>query len=256
MERITLNVETRTKTGKGISHSLRRQGKIPAVLYGKGIDNLKLSVALLELEKALSTQAGMNAVLQLNVEGKGAFDVLMKDYQADAVKRKFTHADFLKVDLSKKITVAVPVHLTGKPEGLKEGGILEQVTRELKVLCFPLNIPGQIEVDVSALKIGQNLHLKDVTLPSGVESAEADDVTIALVSLPKEEEVLTPGVMTEPEVLTAKKEEGEEGAAPAEGKAAAPAEVKGAAPAGKQGGEGKGAAPPAKAPAKEGEKKK
>lgn len=252
MERIALNAELRTRTGKGHSHLLRREGKIPAILYGK-TRNLKLSVGLKDLEKAVSTQAGMNAIIQLKVGGEGEFDVLLKDYQADSIKRHFIHADFLKVDLAKKIRIAVPVHLTGRPEGVKEGGILEQVTRQLQMLCLPLKIPEQIEVDVTPLKIGQNLHLSDVKLPEGVESAETENVTIAIVAAPKEEEELTPGVMTEPEVLTAKKEEGEEGTAPAEGKTAAPG-----APAGK----GKEAAPATKAPAaktpgvKEGEKKK
>ena len=239
MEQIALDAEIRTKSGKGFSHQLRRQGKIPAILYGKGVENMTLSVKLMELEKAVSTQAGMNAVIHLKVEGQGAFDVLLKDYQADAIKRYFIHADFLKIDLTKKIQVAVPVHLTGRPEGVKEGGILEQVTRQLQMLCLPLKIPQQIDVDVTSLKIGQNLHLSDVKLPHGVESAETENITIAIVAAPKEEEVLTPGVMTEPEVLTAKKEDLDAGAASAEGKAAASG-----APSGK----GKEAAPAAKTP--------
>lgn len=232
MDQVILEAVLRTKLGKGDAHQLRAKGEIPAVFYGKGAKNLHLAIKRRDLEKAVSSKMGMNTIIQLKVPGKGDFNVLLKTYQADAIKRDFTHADFITVDLTQKIEIAVPVLLTGKAVGVKEGGILEQVTREVTIFCLPTAIPKQIEVDVTPLKIGQNLHLSDIKLPAGVESHEKSDVTLASVVAPKEEE-LTPGTLTEPEVLTAKKPEEGEGAEA--GKAPAP---KGP-PSGAKGGEEK-----------------
>lgn len=228
MEQIVLNAELRTKCGKGASHQLRVKGKIPAVFYGKGEENLHIVIDPAELEKVVAGKMGMNTLIQLKIADKGDYSVILRDYQADAIKRNFIHADLATVDLTKKIQIAVPIKLIGRPAGAKEGGILEQVTRELKVLCLPTNIPSTIDVDISGLNIGQNLHLEDIKLPEGVEPQERVNVTIASVFVPKEEEEApVPGTLEEPEVLTAKKEEGEEeGEAPAEGE-----KPKGAAPA-------------------------
>lgn len=214
MSEIVLNGEKRTDLGKGDSYRLRQNGKIPAVFYGKGHENIHISVNPRELEKAVSTKRGMNALMQLKIDGK-EFHVLLRDYQAHPIKRNFTHADFVFVDLTKKIHVSVPVHLTGRPEGVKEGGILEQITRELDVLCLPNKIPDEILVDVTPLKVGQNLHLHDIKLPEGVEPRGKQDVTLAAVMAPKEEEVVAPvagAPLAEPEVLTAKKDDAAAGA--------------------------------------------
>lgn len=224
MEQIELNANLRDKRGKGISHRLRREGKIPGVYYGKGEKNILLTLDPHQMDKKLSQEGGMNSLIRLKIEGKGDFNVILRAYQADAITRVFTHADFQHVDLTEKISVEVPVHLLGSPLGIKEGGILQQVTRFLTVLCFPTNIPKEITADVSALKIGQNLHLHELKLPQGVEITGAVDLTIASVLAPREEEVVTPSVLTEPEVLTAKKEEGEGAAPVADAKGKAPAD--------------------------------
>ncbi len=208
MQQIELNAELRVKSGKGEAHRLRREKRIPAVYYGKGEDNILLSVDPHLLEKAVSGKGGMNALIKLKVNQKGDYNVLLRDYQAHPISRKFLHVDFVHVDLSKKIRVSIPVHLVGTAVGIKEGGILQHVTRELEVLCLPSGIPQAITADVSQLKVGQNLHLHEIKLPEGVEAVGGTDVTIAAVIAPKEEE-LTPGVIAEPEVLTARKEEGE-----------------------------------------------
>lgn len=248
MDQFELKADVREKCGTGNAHALRKKGKIPAVFYGKGQENLHLSVSPADLEKAVAGEKGMNTLIKLAVVGKGDFNVLIRDYQAHPIRRHFLHADFIAVDLTKKVEISIPIHLTGRPVGVKDGGILEQVTRELAVFCLPVNIPKQIDVDVTPLKIGQNLHLDQITLPMGVEPKEKINVTIAAVIALKEEEVLTPGTMTEPEVLTAKKEEGAEGEAAGggeKGKEAAPAKGK----------ESAGAKGEAKAPAKAPEKK-
>lgn len=232
MEQFSLNAEFREKSGKGVARALRRMGKIPAVFYGKGAESLKLAVNPADLEKAVATEMGMNTLIKLKVAGKGDFDVLLSDYQAHSVRRNFLHADFKAIDLTKKLEISIPIHLVGRPEGVKEGGILEQVTRELAVFCLPINIPKQIDVDVSALKIGQNLHLDDIKLPQGVEPREKINATIAAVIAQREEEVVAApaGPMAEPEVLTAKKVEGEEGEAKPGDKAAGGKPAAGKAP--------------------------
>lgn len=214
-----IEATSRGGLGKSDAIKLRQKGSIPAVFYGQGQKNQHLVLNPKDLEKAVSSARGMNTLITLKVDGKSEFNVLLRDYQADPITRKFRHADLVHVDLTKKIEIAVPIHLEGKAAGVKEGGILEQVTRELLVLCFPNNIPNFISVDVSGLKIGQNLHLHDIKLPEGVEPHAKSDVTIASVFKPREEEIVAPAATTlaEPEVLTAKKEEGAAGAAPAAG---------------------------------------
>ena len=185
MQQFELQAQVR-KAGKGGSHALRREGKIPAVFYGKGQENLDLSVNPRELERAISSEMGMNTIIKLKVAEKGEYPVLLRDYQAHLIKRNFTHADFQYLDLSKKIHLSVRIHLTGRAAGVKEGGILEQVARELHVSCLPTSIPKEISVDISELKVNQNLHLSDIKLPAGVESDEKTDVTIAAVIMPKD----------------------------------------------------------------------
>ncbi|MFO1464461.1 MAG: 50S ribosomal protein L25/general stress protein Ctc [bacterium] len=221
MERLQLTANLRAKTGKGVARQLRAQGAIPAVLYGQGQEALPLSVNLRDFTKAMSSSSGTNALVDLKIEGKEQIPVMVKEYQAHVIDRHFLHVDFLKIDLTKKVTVEVPIQLVGKAPGVKEGGILEHITRSLRVNCLPTAIPRALEVDVSNLNIGDNLHVHDVKLPEGVELVPGADETVAAVVAPVEEVVTTPETeVTQPEVLTEKK--------PAEGEAAAPA--KGAAP--------------------------
>jgi len=215
MQRIQLSVSLREAQGKGGARKLRSKGLIPGVIYGKGLKNINVEVNPKEFSKALSGSSGMNTLLEVDVPQHGKLTAMLKDYQADNLTRKFTHVDFVTIDLSKKIKVDVPVVLVGKAEGVKEGGILEQVRRELNVICLPTGIPKSIDVDVSALKIGQSIHIDDLKLPPDIEVPHDQNFTIASVVAPKAEEVVTAapaeGAPTEPEVLTAKK--------PAEGEA-------------------------------------
>jgi large subunit ribosomal protein L25 len=216
MERIQLTVELRHAQGKGGARKVRAKGLIPGVIYGKGIENINVVVHPKEFSKALSGTSGMNTMLDMEVPNHGKVTVMLKDYQADNILRKFTHVDFLTIDLSKKLKVEVPIQIIGKAEGVKEGGILELIRRELTVICLPTHIPKSIEVDVSTLKIGQSIHIDDLKLPTDLEVPHDQNFTIASVVAPRAEEVVTAtpaeGAPTEPEVLTAKK--------PAEGEAA------------------------------------
>lgn len=214
MQRQQLSANLREKTGKGVARKLRAQGALPAILYGMGEQPLPLSVNARDFTKAVSSASGINVIVDLKIQGKDQVSVMVKDYQAHCIDRNFLHVDFLKVDLTKKVQVEVPIVLVGKSIGVKDGGILEHITRTLSINCLPTAIPNSLEVDVSALKIGDNLHVHDVKFPEGIELAGSADQTIAAVVAPAEEVVAAPSAeVVQPEVLTEKKPA--EGAAPA-----------------------------------------
>ncbi len=235
----TLTAQKRDQAGKGPSHRLRAKGLIPAVCYGPYEKPLHVAVDPEAIKKAISTPHKFNTVIQLQVDGGETRTVLFKDFEKDPVDGQMLHADFLEVRMDKDVVVNVPVVLTGKPEGVTAGGILQQVARTLPVQCKPSDIPEKIEVDVSALKIAESLHIKDVKMPAGVQLKLRGDQTIAVVNVPEKEEEA-------PKPVAAAAVPGAEGAAaPAAAGAAAPAPGAPAAP----GAPGAPAAGAAKAPA-------
>lgn len=187
MERLELHAQNRENTGKGVARKLRAQGKIPGVLYGKDHPPLSLSLNVHDLEKAVHQAGGMNSLLDLVIDQKEKMPVMVRDYQADNIRRNFLHVDFVRVDLTKKIRVEVPLELVGSAPGVKEGGILEHIQRELEVICLPTSIPESIEVDISGLNLGESLHVHDIKLPAGVEVVGTADLTIAAVVAPRED---------------------------------------------------------------------
>lgn len=191
MAKSVLNVEPRVRIGKGGSRKVRADGLVPAVVYGKGIDeSLTLRVEPKALHKAIATAAGWNTLITL--KGDGPFDgkvVILKDMQVDAIRREVMHVDFLAIDLKKKIAVMVPVHPKGKSLGEKEGGTLQLVRHELEVLCLPSDIPTAIEINVEALNVGDVVHVDDIELPEGVEAPHDVNFTILTVVGRKAEEV-------------------------------------------------------------------
>jgi large subunit ribosomal protein L25 len=213
----TLSAQRRDQAGKGPSHRLRAKGLIPAVCYGPYQQPLHVAVDPEAIKQAIATPHKFNTVIKLQVEGADTRTVLFKDFERDPVDGHMLHADFLEVQMDKDVVVNVPVVLTGKPEGVTAGGILQQVARTLPVQCKPSDIPEKIEVEVSHLKITESLHVKDVKTPAGVVLKVRGDQTIAVVNVPeKEEEAPKPAAAAVPG---------------AEGAAAAPAAAGGAAPA-------------------------
>ena len=182
MAKSVLNVETRVRTGKGGSRKVRQDGLVPAVVYGKGVEALNLRLDPKALQKAVATEAGWNTLLTL--KGDGPFDglvVILKDMQIDAIRRNPTHIDFLAIDLKKTLAVMVPVQPVGKSQGEIEGGTLQLVRHEIEVYCLPTNIPTSIEIDVTALNIGEVVHIDEVSLPEGVESQHDVNFTVLTV---------------------------------------------------------------------------
>jgi len=217
MATANLSVAKREKTGKGISRELRRQGKIPAVVYGAGMEPCPISVDPAELKKAMSTEAGVNTLLTL--KGTGPFDgkvVILKEMVTNPLKQEPVHADFHAIDMKSKVHVMVPVHPVGKSVGEREGGNLEVVRHEIEVICLPTAIPSDLEVDVTALQVGDVLHVGDVVLPEGVEIPADVNFTVITCTAPvvekvEEEEVEeVEGVVMGAEVAEeAEEEEGE-----------------------------------------------
>lgn len=189
-----LNVASRSKAGKGISRTLRREGRIPAVVCGKGMESCSISVVPKELQAAVATEAGWNTLITLR--GEGAVDgkvVILKDLQVEAIRRNPMHADFQVIDLNKKVNVMVPIHAIGKSEGEKMGGILQVIRKELEVICLPNAIPKSVDVDVKAMLIGDVFHVADLVLPAGVELPHDVNFTVITCTGHKAEEVETEG---------------------------------------------------------------
>ena len=194
MNRIALEVEQRTETGKGPSRRLRAAGKVPAVLYGKKAQPLSLTLNKLELMKAVE-KAGTNPIFQLNIKGAGGAatrSAILKERQIRPLDSTLLHIDFLEVSMDEALEVHVPIECEGTPVGVEKGGIFQQVVRELKVRCLPGDIPNVIKVDVTSLELGHAIHVSDLTLPSGVTAAEEPGTAIATVVAPRKEEEQAP----------------------------------------------------------------
>jgi large subunit ribosomal protein L25 len=203
-------VELRESSGKGVARKLRAAGRIPGVYYSKD-GSQAISLEPLKLERLLaSSAAGLNTLIDLRgggrLEGKR---VLIKELQRDPVRGGLLHADLYAVDLQVEVEVEVPIHLVGTPKGVElDGGILDHALRELQIECLPTAIPEEFQVDVSALEIGDSLHVEDIVLPPGVKLISDPELSIASVVAPKVEE--------EPEVAAEELPEGEAEAAPTE----------------------------------------
>lgn len=188
MEVGKLTAQLRTTTGKETNTKLRQKGLIPAVCYGAGEAALALQLDPTALQKSLDPVKGRNTLLMLTVEGKpGSIPVMVKDAQRHVLRGHFLHADLLRVDVSKPVRATVPVSVTGKCPGIAAGGTLHQVYRTVPVSCVPGSIPSKIEIDVSALNMGQAIHASDVKLPTGVSIALAPNTTVCVVTAPKAE---------------------------------------------------------------------
>jgi len=209
MERPVLTAAIREKAKKGAARRMRAGGMIPAVFYGPRTQTLSLVLNPKELSKALLTEAGENVLIDLEIQHTdqpGRKVVMLKDLQIDPLERRILHADLYEVALDEMVTVEIPIHLVGKSEGVKLGGILEQVRRTIEVQCLPGDIPKGIDVDVSALMIGDSIHVRDLQLEK-VKVVSDMGMTVATVVPPAAEEKK---VVEEVEVEAAEKVEGKE----------------------------------------------
>ena len=197
-EQLTLPAEARDRAGKGASRALRREGRVPAVIYGQKNEPLSIHVEEKQLSKMLSTGHFMNTVVMIDVAGN-ATRTLPKAVDFHPVTSRPIHVDFLRISEHTKVHVAVPVRFDNEDAapGLKRGGVLNVVQHELELVCDAANIPNEIHVPLDGLEIGDSVHISQVKLPDGVEPANKDeDFTVATIVAPSamkaEEEETTP----------------------------------------------------------------
>jgi large subunit ribosomal protein L25 len=221
-ERIQLTVKQREHLGSAETRRLRRAGFVPGVLYGKDSPR-PIVVAERDLRSALTGPSGLHAVLDVVLEGQStAHPSILKEYQQDPIRGKLAHIDLQEVRLDQPIQAAVTITLTGESAGVKEGGVLNQVSATVNVMALPMEVPEHIDADVSALQIGDTLRLADLTAPEGATFVDdPEETVIATVAAPRVEE--------EPEVEEA--EELAEGEEAPEGEGAPDAEASGEAAA-------------------------
>ena len=216
MEQINLEAQVRKTTGNGPARVLRREGRIPAILYGPKTDTIMLSIDNKEFEQIIKKSSIGSVLLKLEIKNgqTGARSAMVKELQTHPVTGQYLHVDFYEVDLTRKINAMIPVTVTGKSQGVEDGGILQIVRREIEVFCLPTAIPEAIEVDIGELEIGGSIHINEVTLPGDVELPEDTDFTVITILAPKlEEEVVEEEELEEGEEAA---EEGDEEAAEGE----------------------------------------
>jgi len=211
MERPVLTAEIREGVGKEKARKLRSKGLIPAIFYGPRSQSIPLVIQSKDLAMALQTEAGENVLIDLDIRKGDQSDrkvVMLKDIQIDPLERIMLHTDFYEVTMDQMVIVEVPIHLVGKPEGTKMGGILEQVRRVIQIQCLPADIPKSIDVDVSPLKIGDSIHVQDIRAEK-VRIISDTNFTIATVVPPVVEEKVAEAVAPEvAEGAEVKEEEG------------------------------------------------
>ena len=199
MQRPILTAEIREGVGKEKAKKLRTKGLIPAIFYGPRSQTIPLVINSKELAKVLQTEAGENVLIDLDIRKGNQSDrkvVMVKDIQIDPLQRITLHTDFFEVTMDEMVIVEVPVHLVGKPEGTKMGGILDQIRRVIQIQCFPGDIPKSIDIDVSPLKIGDSIHVQDIQVEKAKIISDTN-FTIATVVPPVVEEKVLEAVAPE-----------------------------------------------------------
>src|SRR3990170_3613265 len=188
MAELKLDVERRTGTGTGAARKVRAEGKVPAILYGKGLEPTAIAVDRRALFGAFHTDAGTNVLLDIQLDGKNVL-AIAREIQRDPVRGTVLHADFIKVDRTQQIEVEVPIHLVGESPGVKEGGVLEQPLFTVDVRCRVTDVPENIEADISRLAIGDSLRVAELSAPEGEILTNAEAVVVAVAAPISEEQL-------------------------------------------------------------------
>ncbi|MFN3285259.1 MAG: 50S ribosomal protein L25 [bacterium] len=187
MQRLTLEVEARRERGKSAVRKLRRAGRVPGVLYGRGIEPLAVVVDARALEAVLQRLAGANVLLDVVVREDGTVRTelaMLQDVQRDVLTRRILHVDLHRVSLTEKVYTRLPVRLKGEPPGVREGGILEFLRHEVEVAGLPTDLPDHLELDVSQLTVGASMHVRDLQVPPGVTVLTPPEETLVTVLAP------------------------------------------------------------------------
>jgi large subunit ribosomal protein L25 len=190
MEQMQLTSSVRTDTGKGVARKLRQNGFVPAVVYGGTHGNIGLSVSSHDLRQIIAKGAGETSLIDLEVKNGDdtqTVPVILKEFQIDPVKRTLLHADFMEVTMGQAIEIHVPIELTGESSGVKAGGLLEFVTRELIIECLPSKMLNHIDLDISGMDIGATLSVEDISLGEDYKILTTLDTVVVTVTAPKAE---------------------------------------------------------------------
>lgn len=211
----TLEASVRHNMGKGASRRLRREEKVPGVIYGGGKNAISLTMEHKVIAKALSNEAFYSHILTLKV-GPETERVILKDVQRHPFKPRITHVDFLRIRADEKLHMHVPLHFVNgeKAPGAKEGGLISHIMTDVEVACLPANLPEFIEIDLSKLALNQTLHLSDIKLPNGVEIValtHGHDQAVASVHMPRAEEEIPSEAPVAAEVPAIEQKGDEEG---------------------------------------------
>lgn len=213
-EEITVRAELRAGRGKNDARRLRARGMVPLTVYGGEGEPVAAAAPLAELAALLRSGAGHNAIFTLDVEGVGPSEVMFHDRQIHPVHSRLVHADLRRLVRGQEIEVTVPLHLDGEPEGVKEeGGVLEQLLREVEIRCRPRDIPDALHADVSGLKAHDVLHVSDLTVEENVTILTDPETVVATVAVVREEPVEPAAVeadTSEPEVISKGKKDDDE----------------------------------------------
>ena len=187
-QQVRLPVTTRTEVGKGAARRLRAQGMIPAVLYGRGMKSLSVSVAASQFARALSETGWYSTLLRLTIEGGEVAErdpaVMVSEVQRDPVRRSLLSIDFHRVSMQENIHTQIPVVHVNQSPGVKRGGILEHIMHEVLVECLPTDIPDHFEADISGMDIGDTLRVRDLVAPPGVQIQSPADETVIVIAPP------------------------------------------------------------------------
>ena len=202
MSTVQFNVTKRDSLGKEASKKFRRDGLIPAVVYGKNKENLNINVNHLKLKQIFKSDAGENTIIEMQVEDSDIKKkVLLKEAHLDTLTSNTIHLDFYEINESEKVKVSCPLKFTGKPEGVKNGGVIQTLANEVQVQCLPENIPNNIEIDIAHLEIGETFRVEDLTEVEGVDIVSNPNSTVL--------SILAPRLITETQEASSE-EEGEE----------------------------------------------
>ncbi len=189
MAEVRLKAYKREATGKGPARRARAEGKLPGVIYGRGMDPVSIAVERRDLALALQSEAGMNVLLDIELDGEAILS-LTKELQRDPVKGRLLHVDFMKVDRTQEVDVEVPVQLVGESGGVSQGGVLEQPLHVLQVRCLPHEVPETIRADISGLGLGDTLKVSDLGTDESFQILNDPDTVVAHVTAPISQEEL------------------------------------------------------------------
>jgi len=180
----TLKAAPRARTGSGRLNQMRREGWLPAVIYGRKAENQNLKVDAKSFAELLAHSSSDNILVNLEVEGEGTRLAFLQALQHDAISGAALHADFLAIDEATPITAHIPVHLNGEAAGVKAGGVVEQYVHVLEIVCLPNDLPDTIEIDITGLALGASLHISELGLPAAIKPTHAGDVVVAHIGTP------------------------------------------------------------------------